>query len=127
MLGDPRRGLAYCRRALELHRQAGGPSLEASTWDSLGYIYRHLDHYGHAATSYQRAISLFREAGARYQTAQSLSHLGDAHHAAGDNHAARETWEQALDILDELAHPEAMPVRNKLQSAAIATARGNAT
>src|ERR1035438_2515234 len=127
MLGDPRRGLAYCRRALELHRQAGDPSLEASTWDSLGYIYRHLDDYGQAATSYQRAISLFREAGARYQTAQPLSHLGDAHPAAGDNHAARETWQQALDILDELAHPEAMPVRNKLQSAAIATARGNAT
>jgi len=119
MLGDPGQGLAYCRRALELHRQAGGPpSREASTWDSLGYIYHHLGDYGQAATSYQRAISLFREAGARYRTAQSLSHLGDAHHAEGDNHAARETWQQALDILDELIHPEAIPLRNKLHSTA---------
>ena len=120
VLGDTRLGLTYCRLALDLHRELNEPSLEANTWDSLGYIYHHLRDYSQAVISYRRAISLFREIGARYQTAQSLGHLGDAHHAAGDNQAARDAWQRALDILDALAHPEATPIREKLQSPVLA-------
>jgi transcriptional regulator with XRE-family HTH domain/tetratricopeptide (TPR) repeat protein len=124
MLGDTRQGLTYCRLALDLY-QVGDPSLEANTWDSLGYIYQQLCDYSEAFTSYQRAIGLFREAGAQYPAAQSLSRLGDAHHAVGDNQAARDAWQQALDILDALAHPGAMPIRNKLESVAMATFTGH--
>jgi len=125
ILGDLGQGLTYCRRALDLLRQAGHPYLEASTRDSLGYIYRQLGDDDQARTSYRRAISLFREAGARYLTAQSLGHLGEACDDAGDNQAALDAWQQALDILNDLAHPEAAQIRNRLRNAATVSAEDN--
>jgi len=125
ILGDTRQGLTYCRLALDLYRQDGNPAQEANTWDSLGYIYHQLRDYSEAFASYQRAIGLFHEVGAQYPAAQSLSHLGDAHRDAGDDRAARGAWRQALDILDALAHPAAMPLREKLQSEAMATVTGH--
>ena len=35
--------------------------------------------------------------------------------AAGYLKTAREAWQQALDILDDLRHPDAEPVRTKLR------------
>jgi hypothetical protein len=43
-----------------------------------------------------------------------LDHLGDAHHAAGGSTAARDAWQLALRILDELGHPDAGRVRAKI-------------
>lgn len=43
-----------------------------------------------------------------------LSDLAEAHLANGDPGAARDAWQQALDILDQLGHPDADDVRNKL-------------
>ena len=77
------------------------------------------------AASYRRAIGLFREIGDRIPAAQSLNHLGDACRAADDDLAARDAWQQALIILDELAHPEAAVIRDKLRS--VATADHSAT
>jgi tetratricopeptide (TPR) repeat protein/transcriptional regulator with XRE-family HTH domain len=125
VFGDVGQGLAYCRQALDLLRQAGNPFLEAHTLDSLGYIYRQLGDRDQAAASYRRAIGLFREIGDRIPAAQSLNHLGDACRAADDDLAARDAWQQALIILDELAHPEAAVIRDKLRS--VATADHSAT
>jgi predicted negative regulator of RcsB-dependent stress response len=57
---------------------------------------------------------LFEEEGDRYFQAVVLDHLGDAHHAAGDSTAARDAWQLALRILDELGHPDAGRVRAKI-------------
>jgi len=54
--------------------------------------------------------------------ATALIHLGDTHHAAGDPDAARDPWQQARSILDNLHHPDADQVRSKL--AAIHPAAG---
>ena len=37
--------------------------------------------------------------------AQVLIHVGDARHAANDPDQARQAWQHASDILDELGHP----------------------
>lgn len=52
-------------------------------------------------------MALFRAAGGRYHGADALAHLGDALHAAGHLAAARDAWQQAVEILDELDHPDA--------------------
>jgi predicted negative regulator of RcsB-dependent stress response len=49
-----------------------------------------------------------------YQTTW-LIHLGDAYHAAGKPAQARHTWQQALDILQELKHSDADQVRARLR------------
>jgi hypothetical protein len=52
-----------------------------------------------------------------------LDHLGDAYHAAGDRDAARDAWQQAVNILDQLGivragtgpgYPDADEIRAKL-------------
>ena len=57
-----------------------------------------------------------RELGAHYYEASSLTDLGDAQHAGGHTEAARDAWQQALTILDQLSHPDAEVVRAKLHS-----------
>jgi hypothetical protein len=42
--------------------------------------------------------------------------LGDTHRAGGHPGAARKAWEQALNILDRLEHPDASQIRDKLDS-----------
>jgi NB-ARC domain len=42
------------------------------------------------------------------------THLGDTYHATNDLDAAREAWQQALTILDQLDHPDAGQIRAKL-------------
>ena len=44
----------------------------------------------------------------------SRTHLIDEH-VSGDLGAARQGWQEALTMLDELDHPEAEAVRAKLQ------------
>ena len=64
---------------------------------------------------YQNALSLFRELGDRFNEAEILTHLGDARHAAHHHQQARESWHQALEILDDLHHRDADQVRRKLE------------
>jgi DNA-binding SARP family transcriptional activator len=114
MIGEYRQGLTYCLEALRLLQQEGHHRGESATLDSLGYIYRHLGDYPEAVGCYRRAAELSREVGDRYPEAETLAGLGDVYHDAGDDEAADAAWRQALAILDELGHPDAGSVRDKL-------------
>jgi hypothetical protein len=62
------------------------------------------------------ALSLFRDTGGRSAEADTLTHLGDSRHASGELTQAREAWQQALAILEDIQHPDAAKVRAKLAS-----------
>ncbi|MGW2892573.1 AfsR/SARP family transcriptional regulator [Streptomyces griseoruber] len=113
-LGDHRQALPYCRQALALIQELGDPNGEAHTWDSLGYIHRHLGQYGQAVDCYRHALELFRVTGDRHSEAIGFAYLGDTHQAAGDPTAARDAWTRALNLFEELGHPDAGPLRAKL-------------
>src|SRR5262249_18869980 len=89
---------------------------EADTWNSLGYAHHHLAHHAQAADSYQHALHLCRDLGDRYKEADTLTHLGATHHAAGDSTASRPAWTLAPAIPTELDHPDTHTVRAKLQA-----------
>jgi tetratricopeptide (TPR) repeat protein len=113
-LGDHRRALDYCRRALAGQQRTGNRYWEAHAWDSLGYAHHHLGEFSEAAECYERALALWREAGERYFEATTLTHLGDTRRTAGDPDGARAAWRPAVDILDQLGHPDADQVRTRL-------------
>jgi hypothetical protein len=75
-----------------------------------------LGNLAEAAACSQHAVSLFRESGDRFNEADVLTHLGDTRHADGELTQAREAWQQALAILEDLEHPDADQVRAKLAS-----------
>jgi DNA-binding SARP family transcriptional activator/tetratricopeptide (TPR) repeat protein len=115
LLGDYRRALRYGRQSLANAQELGNREGEAATWDSLGQAYQSLGDYPQAVGCYQHALELCRALSNRYYEASGLVHLGDAQAAAGDLAAARRVWRQALELLDELGHPEADQVRDKLR------------
>lgn len=49
-----------------------------------------------------------------HHKAVTLAYAGDAHRDGGDLAAARQNWEQALAILDDLHHPDADTIRARL-------------
>jgi DNA-binding SARP family transcriptional activator/Tfp pilus assembly protein PilF len=124
MLGDYPQALTYCLQALDIQQEINDLHGQASTSDSLGYVYHHLGRHQEAVECYEAALRLFRAVNERYLEAETLIHLGDHHRTRADPTATRLTWNEALEILDELKHPDGGQVRAKLQllSAASATA-----
>jgi tetratricopeptide (TPR) repeat protein len=102
--------------AVELQRRLGDRFGEAETLDSLGYIHRSLGDVATAAGCYQRAAELYRESGDRFNEADTLVSLGEAYRDGGDPARASAAWRAAMAIFEELEHPDAAGVRNRLSS-----------
>jgi len=117
LLGDHQQALLRSKQALTLQRELGDRCGEANTWDTLGYSHHHLGQHAKSTSCYQQAISLFAEIGDRAGQAETLTHFGDMHSEAGSRQAAIAVWRQALRILDDLRHPDADRVRDKLNRA----------
>jgi tetratricopeptide (TPR) repeat protein len=66
-----------------------------------------MGNLGEAAACYQRALSLHREAGDRFTEAEALAHLGETCQAADKPTQARDAWQQALAIFDDLRNSDA--------------------
>jgi len=113
-LGDHTRAVAICEEALALHQELDYRDGEADTWDSLGYAHRGLADYAQSTVAYQHAVDLYQHLGNRYNEADTLASLGDTLHRNGNLEDARDAWKHALYILDELEHPGAGSLRDKL-------------
>jgi tetratricopeptide (TPR) repeat protein len=119
LLGQTRLALAYCERALRLHRQVGSGLGESLTLQILGCVrLRTGDHRG-AVTLLRQAADVCRTTGDRYHLADMLDDLGDAHLAAGNRESARDCWRQALATFEDLGlQPRAAQARAKLAASA---------
>ncbi len=106
----------HCQQAIDLCRSIGYSPGEAGTWDTLGFVWQRLGNHTEAAACFLRAVALDREMGNRFDLARALTHLGDTYQSTGDLSAARSVWAEALAILEDLHHLEAVEVRAKLDS-----------
>ncbi len=115
LLGDYEAGIASCEQALEVADEIGSQHNTGCTWDTLGYAHRHPGHHAKAAACYRRSAEILNHQGHRCSMAVTLTYAGDAYHAAGDDAAARDAWQQALAIFDELRPSDAAKIRAKLR------------
>ncbi|MFF7642451.1 BTAD domain-containing putative transcriptional regulator [Streptomyces canus] len=115
LLGAYEAALTDCRRAITMNQQLGDRNGEAAAWDSLGYAHHHLGQYQQALTCYEHALTAYREIHDDYLEADTLVHIGDAWEADGSQERAAGAWQQALEILETIAHPDAEHVRDKLR------------
>jgi tetratricopeptide (TPR) repeat protein len=113
-LGDYRAAIVSGELALGLQRELGDRYGEAETSGSLAVAHHHLGDHRRAAEYYRAAATLYRESGSRGGEAVSYAGLGDIHYASGRLDHARDAWNFALSVLDELGHPLAADVRRKL-------------
>jgi DNA-binding SARP family transcriptional activator len=114
LVGNYREAIDCCERALAATQQLGELSWEAATWHSLGFIHQRLCDHRTAIACYERSLELTRRLADRFNEADTLSLLGDAYEHAGEAVHARLAWTRALRIFEELEHPDAKPVRAKL-------------
>jgi DNA-binding SARP family transcriptional activator/tetratricopeptide (TPR) repeat protein len=121
LLGDYLRAREICRQALALHHELGNRHGEAHAWDNIGCAERNLGNLGAATECYRRALGLFQELGHRYYEADVLGRLGDTLLAAGDRQESRAVWQRAADILDDLHHPDAVQIRDKIRRLSFAS------
>jgi DNA-binding SARP family transcriptional activator len=113
-LGADEEGLVNCQRALDLQRELNDRFEQANTIDSIAMAYYHLGRHQEAAAHYQQALDLYHDFGDHESEAESWASLGDAYLAAGDPASAGAAWRRAVAILDELGHPDAAQVRERL-------------
>jgi DNA-binding SARP family transcriptional activator/tetratricopeptide (TPR) repeat protein len=114
LLGDYEQALEFCEEALGKYRGRGDPLNEAATWDSLGYALLHLGRLDEAISCLRTAVNILEGLRTGYYLTTMLVHLGDAYHAAGDPEHARQAWQDALAILEDLNHSDASQVRARL-------------
>jgi DNA-binding SARP family transcriptional activator/tetratricopeptide (TPR) repeat protein/DNA-binding XRE family transcriptional regulator len=115
-LGDLKTALDHCEQALALHQRIGPSSGLADVWDSLGLVHRGLGHPDEALSCYEKAARAAGEVGTRYKQATAMVSLGDVCQEVGKTGRARSAWRHALAILEDLDHPEAEQVRERLVS-----------
>jgi len=118
LLGRHHDALTYCQQALALYEELNDRSGQSATLDSLGHAHHHLAHRQQAVECRQLALDLCRNSGNIHLEASLLIRLGDTHDAAGDHRAAHDAWRHAVDLLDEIGHPDADTARTKLRQPA---------
>jgi tetratricopeptide (TPR) repeat protein/transcriptional regulator with XRE-family HTH domain len=115
LLGDYEQALEFCEQALGMYRGRGDPLNEAATWDSLGYSLLHLGRLEEAISCLRTAVGLIEVLRTGYYQTTMLVHLGDAYYAAGQLPQARQSWQEALAILEDLNHSDTDQVRARLR------------
>ncbi|HEU4426721.1 MAG TPA: BTAD domain-containing putative transcriptional regulator [Pilimelia sp.] len=100
----------HARDALRLFQQLGDGRSEADAWDSVGYVHQGRGEHDAAIRCFQQAHELWASANDRLGEAVALRRIGDSLDALGDP-AACTRWAEALQILEELRHPGAVPLR----------------
>ncbi|MCG5471668.1 tetratricopeptide repeat protein [Micromonospora sp. LAH09] len=113
-LDEHARAIAYCEQALALHQEVEDLLGTAHTWDSLGFAYQGLGVHETAAACYRRALLLYADLRDQCGRAETLIRLGDTHQAEGDLETSTDLWRQALVLLDEIGHPQAVELSERL-------------
>jgi len=116
LLGDYERARALCEQTLALIATLGRCDFEGPVWDTLGYVELCLGAFARSITHFESALALSRDHGDRHTEAGVLTHIGDAHHLAGELPRARQAWRQALAIYEGIRPADADKVRAKLAS-----------
>ena len=116
-LGSYEESIVCCEQALELFKETKENFYQASTLDSIGFARHKLGEHELAVAIFREALELRGQTSDLLDASLILTHLGDALQATGDLAAARDAWQQALNNLESLDHPDAADVRARLQDA----------
>ncbi|MEU9456902.1 BTAD domain-containing putative transcriptional regulator [Streptomyces sp. NPDC048277] len=115
-LGRFDEALTHLQEALTVLQAIGDRWVEGVTLDVLGMVHHRLGHHDNAIETYYQAIEAHRDVGNRWGEGHTLRHLGDLHQKTDEPDAARTIWQQALTLFEELDHPDAEEMRNKLRA-----------
>jgi DNA-binding SARP family transcriptional activator/tetratricopeptide (TPR) repeat protein len=95
------------QQALQLSREIGYLEGQSFAWDSLSFVHRLRGEFQAAIYCCEQSLGVLPEVGPQtvLQRAETLTVLGDIHEAVGDLQAARQAWQGALRIFEDLHLP----------------------
>jgi tetratricopeptide (TPR) repeat protein/transcriptional regulator with XRE-family HTH domain len=102
------------QRALEALVGIGDQLGQAETLDSLGSAYQVMSNYDAAVDCHLRAVLIFRDLGDRGGEASGLDNLGNALAGDGSSSLARDSWQHALTLFEEVDPIRARQLRARL-------------
>ena len=107
ILGNFQLALDTSQHALELSREIGNLEGQSFAWGSLSFVHRLRGEFQAAIHCCEQSLSVLPDVGPRtvLQRAEALTDLGDTHEAVGDLEAARQAWQDALQIFEDLRLP----------------------
>jgi tetratricopeptide (TPR) repeat protein len=114
-LGRYADALAPCSEALAVFSGRGEVHGMAAVHDTLGHAQFQLGDLEKSRWHFERALQLDRDTGRRSYEADTLIRLSEVHLASHNEKSAVKTLAQALDILQDLGHPSAPAVAEKLR------------
>lgn len=100
---------------MDLYRAIGHSAEATRALNDLGWHHALAGNLEPALAHCQEALALLGEIGDRYGQAASWDSFGYIQHRMGRHGQATAAWRQALDMLDELGHPDAAKIRTKLR------------
>ncbi|MER5393848.1 NB-ARC domain-containing protein [Saccharopolyspora sp. NPDC002686] len=112
-LGDFTTAFAHLHRAVD---RSSGSMTHGFALTSLGMAYFLANDIDNAVRIYRREVEHHRTIGHHLGEANSLTKLGEVLHVGGDSEGAREAWQAALGIFEELGHTDAETVRTHLDT-----------
>jgi len=107
-LGDPRAARSLLEESAALFRVAGDRHLLALPIDALGLVALRQGDYAGAQTHFEEALALSvaRETGSKYSTADALAHLGTVALRMGEYHESLSFYQQSLALNREQGYKE---------------------
>jgi tetratricopeptide (TPR) repeat protein len=108
---------AYLLRALAITDALGNRQLYIRCLNTLGDAYAGLGRTREAKAHLYRSLELSRELRELDGEATALQNLARTHFAEGDVEAAMRCWENAVEIYDRYADPQAQAVRREMAEA----------
>jgi DNA-binding SARP family transcriptional activator/tetratricopeptide (TPR) repeat protein len=102
------------RRALDIVWAIQRPTITAAVENILGAVHRDRGEPEQALERHRRAADLAERTELRIELARALEGIGHALGALGDKDAAREHWQQALELYEQMRVPEADHLRATL-------------
>jgi len=107
ILGNFELAVDTCQQALQLSRDIGYLEGQSFAWDSLSFVHRLRGELQEAIYCCEQSLSVLPDVGPQtvLQRAETLTDLGDIHEAVGNLQAARQAWQDALRIFEDLHLP----------------------
>jgi tetratricopeptide (TPR) repeat protein len=114
--GECLQAISDLQQALALFRDTGYQHGEIMTLRSLAEALQQDGQPAAASAQLTAALQLATETGNTYQLASIHRDLGETHHCAGQHGLARDHWQQALALYNQLGAPEAGQLQSRLDA-----------
>jgi tetratricopeptide (TPR) repeat protein len=113
-LGDYLQAIENCQHALEIFQEINDHTGQGNAFDNLGNANYCSNRFAEAVEMYLPALMIWRNLGDQFEEATTLACIGDSHEGLGHTQLARDHWQQAMALFDELKRPDAEEVRRRI-------------